>query len=231
MQRKDLKKFSNARIGLATSGGLLTTQDWLNFQKDYLSAKDALCSHFDATTINGFLQQHHYSSLQLTTRANDLKTFLLRPDLGRLLSKESEKKLKGIKEKQDLLIIISGGLSPIAINHHAIPFLKLFLVQNKLTLATIILFERSRVAIGDWVNYYIQAKNVMVLIGERPGLSSPDSMGIYFTPSAKPGMNDSQRVCLSNIHQHGMLYTEASKASLRILDTELPQISKTLNLP
>lgn len=211
----DLSRYSSARLGLGHTGGQLKTRDWLAFQFSYAQANDALTSEFPKTKLLNYCHNKQLPVLQIDSQAQTHEQFLLRPDLGRALSDESQRQLqKFTAENPDLLIILSGGLSPLAIDHQAIKFLDAFLPLasiNDWTLAPILINQRGRVALGDQVNGIIKAKMVIMLIGERPGLSSPDSMGIYFTYGAKPGYTDDMRNCISNIHQHGMPHDEAAK--------------------
>lgn len=215
----DLSVFSHARLGRGHAGGQTKTNDWLAFQLDYAQAKDAVAGKFSMDALAAVIAKLSLSSCQIHSRANDTQQFLLRPDLGRCLAAADEALLQKLIHsnpeivKRDLLIIVSGGLSPIAIQRHAGPFLSAFLPlarQNQWSIAPVMIAPRSRVALGDQVNALMQATMVVMLIGERPGLSSPDSMGIYFTYHAEPGCTDERRNCLSNIHAKGLSVDDAA---------------------
>lgn len=213
----DLSRYTNARIGMGHTGGQLQTKDWLKFQFSYAQANDALTTDFPTIRLFEYCLQKKLPAYEIFSDAKTHEQFLLRPDLGRALSQESKKQLIDVTSTQnptpELLIIISGGLSPLAIEQQATGFLDAFLPlakDNDWTIAPIMINTRGRVALGDQVNGIINAKMVIMLIGERPGLSSPDSMGIYFTYRAQPGYTDEKRNCISNIHAHGMSHEEAA---------------------
>lgn len=214
----DLSVYTNARVGMGHTGGQLQTKDWLKFQFSYAQANDALTTGFPTQKLFEYCAKNKLPSIEIVSEAKDHEAFLLRPDRGRALSTESRTKLMNWtaanNTEPDLLIVISGGLSPLAIDHQTIGFLNAFLPlakDNHWSIAPIMINTRGRVALGDQVNGIINAKMVIMLIGERPGLSSPDSLGIYFTYKAQPGYTDEKRNCISNIHAHGMLHEEAAE--------------------
>jgi ethanolamine ammonia-lyase small subunit len=218
-RKYDLSAFSHARVGLGHTGGHLPLQHWLNFQAGFAQAKDAVRSEYNTSDIHALCKKLNLTSLDVYSQADDTNTFLLRPDKGRLLSGISQEMLENYTKQhthdihRDLLIVISGGLSPIAIAHQINGFLTAFTAEinkHQWTLAPILINPRGRVALGDQINTYFKAKVVIMLIGERPGLSTPDSMGIYITHNAKPGTTDEQRQCISNIHRRGLLHEEAA---------------------
>ena len=168
---------------------------WLDLQTDFAQAKDAVFSSFDVKQLTSLCNEMGLTSIELQSQANDAALFLQRPDLGRLLANESETRLKNIIKQhadychRDLLIVVSGGLSPIAVQNQIPHFLNQFVKDaraHQWTLSPIIINSRGRVALGDQINHYFKAGITIMLIGERPGLSTPDSLGIYFTYNAKP---------------------------------------------
>ncbi len=209
----DLSKHSHARVSLGHTGGQLRTASWLNFQAGFAAAKDAVFSNDHSSEISALCNTLRLPNVLIQSAATDLLTFLTRPDLGRLIAASDQPTLSNlIREypqytKQDILLVISGGLSPIAVQTQ-IPALLPALVANlkahDLSLAPIIINPRGRVALGDQLNAIFKAKMVVMLIGERPGLTTPDSLGIYFTYEAKPGCTDDLRNCISNIHAKGL---------------------------
>jgi len=218
----DLFKQSHARVGLGHTGGHIKLQNWLDFQTGFAQAKDAVFSQFDITKIAHVCDQFKLNYLEVYCQANDATQFLLRPDLGRLLSAESQDILDQtpLQPPYDLLLVVSGGLSPLAIGHHAPALLNIFLplVQEQpLRLAPIMITPRSRVAFADQINQHVKATLTVILIGERPGLTTPDSLGIYITHNARPGCTDEQRNCISNIHSNGLSYTDAANKLLALL--------------
>lgn len=220
----DLTQYTRARIGLGHTGGHLRIKNWLNFLTHFSQAKDAVYSRFDIEMITAMIDSLNLKSIQIQSRANDHTQFLLRPDLGELLAVDSETNLKQYATQypsdcnKDLLIILSGGLSPIALQKQIPQFLPAFIQkiqQEAWSMAPILINPKGRVALSDHANFYFKAKVVIMLIGERPGLSSADSMGIYITYNAKPGCTNDQRNCISNIHEHGLSHNEAA---LKLID-------------
>lgn len=206
-------RYSHARLGLGHTGGHLKHAAWLDLQADFAQAKDAVFSQFDNNICTKLCDELKLPYLIIQSQANDVTQFLLRPDLGRLLDNKSEDLLKNFVLEhidylhRDILIVISGGLSPIALQHYIHDFLSLFIPaihKRQWSLTPLIINAKGRVALGDQVNQYFKAKMTIMIIGERPGLSTSDSMGIYFTYNAKPGCTDEQRNCISNIHARGL---------------------------
>lgn len=209
----DFSQLSHARLGQGHTGGHVKDTHWLSFQSDFAEAKDVLLKDTDLIKIKQTCTNLGLNFIDIFSQITKIESYLLRPDLGKLLSIESEAKLADYvtqhpKEiNKDLLLIIGGGLSPTAVEKQIPGFLPLFLAsaqKHNWSIAPIILTPRGRVALGDQVNQFFHAKITIVLIGERPGLTIPDSMGIYFTYQAKPGCTDEQRNCISNIHQRGL---------------------------
>ncbi|PJZ71412.1 ethanolamine ammonia-lyase [Leptospira perolatii] len=210
------KRFSSARIGLGRSGGSVTTSDLLKFRLDHAKARDAvlvepnfenLRSQAENLGSKFGIQTSFVSSL-----ARDRKEFLLRPDLGRRLSSSSRDELKGISGKCDILICAVDGLSATALETNLIPFMQLLLESfdsKPWKLGPIVLARLGRVALGDEIGEVLNAKAVVVIIGERPGLSSSDSLGVYLTYGPKIGMTDELRNCISNIRPGGLELSQA----------------------
>ena len=163
-----------------------------------------------------------YQTLTLKTQAENQQMYLQRPDLGRLLSESAMDSLQqSVPISADAVVVVADGLSSKAIEQHAEPFLSLLLPElqeNGYALPPVCLVKHGRVAIGDAIAEHYSARLCMVLIGERPGLSSPDSMGIYFTYQARSGMStDADRNCISNIHKNGLSYKQALRKLLFLL--------------
>lgn len=222
-RKVDLSRYTHARVGLGHTGGHWLSQDWLSFQSGFAQAKDAVFSHYPLADMQQLCEQQQLPCFEIQSQATDVPSFLLRPDAGRHLSAQDEALLLEAPQKTsspDLLLVISGGLSPIAIAQQMPIFLPLFIQQVRAknwTLAPVMLNPRGRVALGDALNHFCHAKIVMVCIGERPGLTTPDSMGIYFTYGAKPGCTDEQRNCISNIHQRGLSPQQAVNKLIYLL--------------
>jgi ethanolamine ammonia-lyase small subunit len=209
----DFSPYSHARVGLGHTGGQLRTTSWLDFQAGFAQAKDAVFSSFDTEKISELCRDLQLPNYIINSAVTDLLQFLTRPDLGGLLAEHDQQILATLINshpeylEQDLLIVISGGLSPIAIQEQIpelLPALITDLQSHHLSHAPIIINPRGRVALGDELNALFKAKMVAMLIGERPGLTTPDSLGIYFTYNAKPGCTNDMRNCISNIHARGL---------------------------
>ncbi len=209
-----LNQLTPARIGLGRAGMSLPTRANLDFQLAHALARDAVHIPLDFNHLKSKLDNLAYVSQHLQSQADSQSSYLQRPDLGRLLSEQSINVLKATESLQvDAVIVVADGLSSKAIANHAIPFLQLLvpaLTAADYQLAPICLVKHGRVAIGDAIAEHYQAKLCITLIGERPGLSSPDSMGIYFTYQAKAQIStDADRNCISNIHVNGLSYEQA----------------------
>jgi len=233
-----LRQFTDARIGLGRVGTSIPTAELLRFQLSHAQAIDAV--HVPLN-INDLCEQfEHSESLkpylplkQLHSKANDRIEYLQRPDLGRQLDNQSIEQLHQIAgEPYDLVFVIADGLSSYAIAHHAQLFLEKLISRleesnnKKLNIAPICVVQQGRVAVGDDVCEALNAKQVILLIGERPGLSSPDSMGLYLTWNAKSGTEDSLRNCISNIRPEGLNYDAAvNKAHYLLQESQQKKLS------
>jgi ethanolamine ammonia-lyase small subunit len=237
---RDLRQFTDARIGLGRAGISLPTSEMLAFQLSHAQARDAVNFPLDINEMKAKLATVNAANarvLHLHSQAVDRVTYLQRPDLGRKLNEHSRQLLldfvaeqqQSTQEKYDLAIVVADGLSSLAVQKNAAPFIAELLSQlsvNKpLTFAPITLVEQGRVAIGDDIGELLNAQIVMVLIGERPGLSSPDSLGLYLTWEPKTGLNDSLRNCISNIRPAGLPYIDAARRAAYLLNE-----AKTLKL-
>ncbi|MCR6639973.1 MAG: ethanolamine ammonia-lyase subunit EutC [Sporocytophaga sp.] len=209
----NLKKFTNARIGLRNSGTSIATTDQLRFQLSFAEAKDAVQKELDENLISEQFSRQELPLYYLQSEINNKAEFLYRPDLGRKLNTSSASLLSDLNPlPSDIAFVICDGLSASAIHHHAVRFLSEFMVRNAAySYSPLAVVRYGRVAIGDEVGFLLKTKLVVVLIGERPGLSTPDSMGIYFTYNPVPGLTDESRNCISNIHNKGLSYAQAAK--------------------
>ena len=230
-----LRQFTSARIALGRAGLSMPTDPQLTFQLAHAQARDAVHWALDAQKLKQRLIEvfdlAEQGCMVLHSAANDRNTYLKRPDLGRTLSHESREQLKARLTQQpvglstycyDVAFVIADGLSALAIEKHAIPMLELALpqlVQEGFTIAPLTIVEQGRVAIADEIGELLSAKLVVILIGERPGLSSPDSMGLYITWHPVAGQTDESRNCISNVRLEGLSYREATK-KLHFLITE-----------
>jgi ethanolamine ammonia-lyase small subunit len=203
----DLKRFTMARVGLGRTGNSLSTRDLLDFQLAHARARDAVHSPFDAQALAGELEVAGLRSVIVSSAARDRQEYLRRPDLGRTLDPPSRQAVEQLTGPFDVVFIVADGLSPLAVQTQAVPLLSLAtdrLASEEWNIAPVIIANQGRVAIGDEIGSIIQAKLAVMLIGERPGLSSFDSMGAYLTWSPQTGRTDADRNCISNIRPEGL---------------------------
>lgn len=231
----DLRRFTDARIGLGRAGISLPTSEMLAFQLSHAQARDAVNFPLDISEMAKTLSAIDALSeaekpLSVQSEAVDRVTYLQRPDLGRKLSQAGRTTLLNTMQNRqnstqaqyDLAIVVVDGLSSLAVQKNAAPFISELLKQlptepSPYKIAPITLVEQGRVAIGDDIGELLNAQVVMVLIGERPGLSSPDSLGLYLTWEPKTGLNDACRNCISNIRPAGLSYFEAARRAVYLL--------------
>jgi ethanolamine ammonia-lyase small subunit len=210
----NLERWTPARIALGRTGASLPTHEVLRFALAHAQARDAVHAAFDAEKIAADLAGIGLSSLQVTSDAPDRALYLRRPDYGRRLSSQSVAILEALKgAKPDLALMIGDGLSAAAVHAHATPLLAAFKPHAQslgLSLSPVVIARGARVALGDEVGSLLGARAVAVLIGERPGLSSPDSLGVYLTYAPAPGRRDAERNCISNIRAQGLSYARAA---------------------
>jgi ethanolamine ammonia-lyase small subunit len=202
-----LKEFTTARIAIGRVGTSIPLKEFQEFKLAHAHARDAVYSVLDVEGISNNLKVFKVPVLHLHSKAASRHKYLTRPDLGRQLDEESTVQLKDFSANADIAIIIADGLSATAVNENAFNLLEILmpmLLDTKLKLCPICLVEQGRVAIGDDIAYGLNAKFSIVLIGERPGLSSADSMGAYLTYNPRPGLTDESRNCVSNIRQQGL---------------------------
>ncbi|CAM3648385.1 Ethanolamine ammonia-lyase small subunit [Deinococcus saxicola] len=200
-----LKEFTDARIALGRAGTSLPTRELLAFNAAHAAARDAVHAAADFEVLEGALKEAGEVVLHVHSRATDRAEYLRRPDLGRTLAPESLTDLEG-QPSSDVVIVVADGLSAGALAHVG-PLLALLLPELRgagLSIGPTVLARQARVALGDDVALAVGAKLVLVLIGERPGLSSPDSLGAYLTYAPQPLTRDSARNCVSNIRPAGL---------------------------
>ena len=210
----ELRRFTDARIALGHTGVSLPTDECLRFTHAHAQARDAVHLPLDKELMKKELAEIGVDVVEVHSDAKDRQTFLKRPDLGRRLNSASRSKLQKLAaEAPDVVFVIGDGLSSKAVHRQAVPLLKEtlpYLDQLNLSVAPIILAEQSRVALGDEIAQILNAKLVAMLIGERPGLSSPDSLGIYLTYNPCVGRLDSERNCISNVRPEGLTHEKAA---------------------
>ncbi|QCR22325.1 ethanolamine ammonia-lyase subunit EutC [Pontibacter sp. SGAir0037] len=209
-----LNAFTAARIALGRTGTSVPLRASLAFKMAHAHARDAVYSSLDIGKLLPDLQRLHIPVQLLHSQATDRQEYLQRPDLGRRLDRPSYELLQGAGTAgTDVALVLADGLSATAVNAHAIPLLQLLLPEMQkadFSLAPVTVVEQARVAIADEIGALLHAKLSIILIGERPGLSSPDSLGAYFTFDPKPGLTDEARNCVSNIRPEGLPYAAAA---------------------
>ncbi|WP_409348069.1 ethanolamine ammonia-lyase subunit EutC [Pseudomonas sp. RIT778] len=220
----ELRRLTPARIALGRTGTSLPTSAQLDFQYAHAQARDAVHLPFDHAGLSAQLTERQRDSLLLHSAAVDRNSYLQRPDLGRKLSDQSAQALREYAQAHpggvDLVIVVADGLSALAVHRHTLPFLTRLEEQmsaDEWSIAPVVLVEQGRVAIGDEIGQLLGAKMVVMLIGERPGLSSPDSLGLYFTYNPKVGLTDAYRNCISNVRLEGLSYGMAAHRLLYLM--------------
>jgi ethanolamine ammonia-lyase small subunit len=213
---RQLRNLTSARIALGRAGTSMPTAAQLEFQYAHAQARDAVHLPFDHAGLSAQLAERGRASLLLHSAASDRHSYLQRPDLGRRLDDESAQLLNQHRADNpagyDLAIVVADGLSALAVHRNAMPMLKHIEEQalaEGWNLSPVALVSQGRVAVADEVAERLGARMVVVLIGERPGLSSPDSLGLYFTYAPKVGLTDAYRNCISNIRLEGLSYPMA----------------------
>lgn len=207
-----LREFTNARIALGRVGNSLPTAPLLAFDLSHAQARDAVHHPLDADALHEQLRAHGFTSLDVHSAAPDREHYLRRPDLGRRLSDESREALARVTiDPPDVVFVIADGLSAFAASRQSLPLLQA--VCARLTdwkIGPVVVARQSRVALGDEIGELLKTKLVVMLIGERPGLSSPDSLGLYLTAAPRVGCTDADRNCISNVRPEGLGYAAAA---------------------
>lgn len=203
----DLRSLTPARVALGRSGASLPLQEVLRFGLAHAQARDAVHEPFRPDEIEAGLRARGLETLQVASAATTRAEYLRRPDRGRMLAPESREALADRKGGFDLALVVADGLSSTAVHRNAVPFVAALLphlTRLGLSLAPVVLASQARVALGDEVGALLGARMVVVLVGERPGLSSPDSLGLYLTYAPRSGLSDADRNCISNVRDGGL---------------------------
>jgi ethanolamine ammonia-lyase small subunit len=213
-----MRALTAARIGLQRSGASLGTLPLLEFRLAHARARDAV--HHELGTLPG-LEALGLPVVVVRSQAADRRSYLMRPDLGRALDGSAAPALAAHAGKHGLVIVVADGLSALAVEHHVEPVLAALLPALRAAgwaLAPLVVAHQARVALGDAAARALGAGAVLVLIGERPGLSAPDSLGAYLTWAPAPGTTDADRNCVSNIRPGGLGYQDAAWRLAFLLD-------------
>lgn len=211
------RQHTPARIALGRSGVSLPTAELLRFGAAHAAARDAIHTALDVPALQAELHAQGWATAVVASRAGaddaSRQTYLRRPDLGRQLDPACAQRLAALASGPlDMVFVLGDGLSARAVQSHAAPLLAALrpLLGPPLRLGPVVLASQARVALGDAIGAALQARLVAVLIGERPGLSSPDSLGIYLTHAPRIGRSDAERNCISNIRAQGLSYQDAA---------------------
>lgn len=216
----EFRGLTDARIGLKRAGASLATAPQLEFQLAHARARDAVHEPLDAERLVLELEKTGLPVLHCFSAATNRQQYLMRPDLGRQLDPESIRLLEQHRAEHDVAIVIADGLSARAVQTHTAPVLSEAipaLRENNWRIAPLVVVSQGRVAIGDAVANILNTKCVTLLIGERPGLSAPDSMGAYLTWQPDSSTTDAGRNCISNIRPGGIGYTDAAFKLVHLL--------------
>ncbi len=212
---QQLKSFTRARIAIGRVGSSLPTKEVLDFGLSHAMARDAVHLALDIEALEVDIKNHDFSTMRAKSMAPDRASYLLRPDWGRRLHEQSLSNLQNLHQAKpiDFLIVVGDGLSSLAVARHVAPLLAE--MRNHLPsdwhTGHVVIASHARLAIGDEIGQALNARMVAMLIGERPGLSSPDSLGIYLTYNPKAGLSDADRNCISNVRPEGLKYAAAAK--------------------
>jgi ethanolamine ammonia-lyase small subunit len=209
-----LRELTPARVGLGRAGVSLPTNALLGFTLDHARARDAVHAAFDGSGLIAGLTSLGLPPVQVASLARNRRDYLRRPDLGRMLDPASQRALAGQSGSPgQVAIVIGDGLSPAAVNLHAVELVRHLvprLADADIRIGHAVVASGARVALGDEIGTIIGARMLVMLIGERPGLSAPDSLGAYLTFAPRIGLTDAERNCVSNIHGAGLSYDEAA---------------------
>jgi ethanolamine ammonia-lyase small subunit len=210
----DLRDLTPARVGLGRAGASMPTKALLEFTLDHARARDAVHAAFNVPALISGLNDLGLAAFDVSSRASNRKDYLLRPDLGRALDPASQQLLaRGKASSCQLAIVIGDGLSPTAVKAHAIELIRSLVARlavERIEIGHAVVASGARVALGDEIGAILGARMIVMLIGERPGLSASDSLGAYLTFAPRPGRTDAERNCVSNIHGSGLGYDEAA---------------------
>jgi ethanolamine ammonia-lyase small subunit len=213
----ELRRYTAARLALGRTGASLPTAEVLRFGLAHARARDAVHEALDLPALAARIAALGVDTLQVASAAPDRATYLMRPDLGRRLAAADAQHLAAHAAAApggcDLLLMVGDGLSSLAVERHAVPTLERLLGARPegWTLGPVVVARQCRVALADEAGQILGARMVAILIGERPGLSAPDSLGIYLTHAPRVGRSDAERNCISNIRAECLGYADAAR--------------------
>lgn len=222
------RSLTPARLGIGRAGGSLTTHEILDFDLAHARARDAVLQPWEIDGFESGLREAESAELRscavlrAKSAAGDRATFLKRPDFGRRLARESIEAFQAQPQGADLAIIVSDGLSAHAASNQAplvLDHLVPEVIRRGWSLAPIVVVPYARVGISDAIGGALQCRACVILIGERPGLATPESLGAYFTYDPRPGRTDADRNCISNIHADGQKPAQAAAAIVALVES------------
>jgi ethanolamine ammonia-lyase small subunit len=219
-----LRQISPARIALGRAGGSVPTHELLDFQLAHARARDAVQQPFDPQEFAARVSALGLSSVVVLSAASDRRTYLERPDLGRQLAPECRTLLVRTNPPPDVALIVSDGLSALAAQRQAVPLLEALAPMVKISgmrLSPIVVAAYARVALEDEIGERLGATAALILLGERPGLGAPDSLGAYLVYDPRAGRSDAERNCVSNIRPEGLPPAQAAATIHQLLDEAL----------
>lgn len=219
----NLRSHTPANVAIGRVGQSLPTREVLRFGLAHAQARDAVHFALDVEVLASALREAGWNPLAVRSAAGSREVYLRRPDLGRRLDPDSadmlERAAGELPSGSDLCFVLGDGLSAVAVQGHAVPLLQQLRLRlqaagvagaDRLQDARVVVATQARVALGDDIAARLRARMVVVLIGERPGLSSPDSLGIYLTWAPQIGRTDAERNCISNVRMEGLSYPAAA---------------------
>ena len=215
-----LRALTPARIALGRAGASLPTAAHLDFQLAHARARDAVRDAIDLPALGRDLQAAGFESVAVRSAAGSRDVYLKRPDLGRRLDPESHERLVALHGEPDAVFVVADGLSAGAAQRHAVHVIAAAAPRLRLKgwrLAPVVVAEQGRVALADEIGALLGARLSVVLLGERPGLSAPDSLGAYLTWQPKVGRTDAERNCVSNIRPEGLAYDLAAATLVHLM--------------
>lgn len=210
---RDLRRFTEARVGLGRAGTAQPTAAHLDFQESHARARDAVWSTLDVPAMEAALMPLGLPVLRVASAVTDRRAYLLRPDLGRRLAPGTELP----HAPGSVVFVVADGLCATGVQRHAPGVLERLVPALSLPPGPIVIAEQARVALGDEIGETIGAAAVVVMIGERPGLSAMDSLGLYITWAPRRGRSDAERNCISNVRPGGLTYEEAAAKTAWLL--------------
>jgi ethanolamine ammonia-lyase small subunit len=214
---KELRDFTMARVGLGRAGNGIPTRALLDFQLAHARARDAVHYPFDPGRLLQDIEAEGWRGVRVRSAARDRQEYLRRPDRGRRLDAESKARVEALRGAFDVVFVVADGLSALAVERHAMGVLRGVMPRSAWSVAPVVVAEQARVALGDEIGAAIGASLSVVLIGERPGLSSPDSLGIYLTWGPRVGRTDAERNCISNVRDEGLSAGAAAELLLLLI--------------